>query len=108
MAKSKGNHDRVDISNERVKKMTDLKDVLQEYIGSHVAVLCARFNYMGILSSVGQGYLILAQAHAVEESGPSNNDAPVTADNIGSSIIISFAAVEIVFQPNWVFSLLKE
>jgi hypothetical protein len=58
--------------------------------------------YRGILSEVGDEHLVLANACAVERSGPCNGARPVTEDPIGGSIGIKYAAVEIVFQPNWV------
>jgi len=85
-----------------------LADVAKQYLGQPVAVLCARFNYRGILSAVGQDYLVLAQARAVESSGASSQERPSNEDVIGSSIVISLGAVEIIYQPNWCFAPLED
>jgi hypothetical protein len=82
--------------------------ILKEYIGQPIAVLCARFNYRGIVSKVTDDCIVLAQARAVEASGASNQDAPSSEDNIGSSVVISLNAVEIIYQPNWCFASLED
>ena len=87
---------------------SSMSSVLQDYLGQPVAVLCARFNYRGILSKVTDDCLILAQARAVESSGASSSDRPNSEDPIGSSVIISLNAVELVYQPNWVFAPLED
>ena len=81
-----------------------MASLLQEYIGQPVAVLCARFNYRGIVSKVTDDCVVLAQARAVEASGASSQDSPSSEDNIGSSVIISLNAVELDYQPNWCFA----
>ncbi len=80
---------------------THMAQILQEYIGQPVAILCARFNYRGILSKVCDDCVILAQARAVESSGASNSERPNSEDPIGSSVVISLNAVELVYQPRW-------
>jgi predicted transcriptional regulator YheO len=87
---------------------SSMSSVLQDYLGKPVAVLCARFNYRGILSKVTDDCLILAQARAVESSGASSSNRPNSEDPIGSSVIISLNAVELVYQPNWVFAPLED
>lgn len=82
--------------------------IMQDYIGQPVAVLCARFNYRGILSKITDDCLVLAQARAVESSGASSSERPNSEDPIGSSVIISLNAVELVYQPNWVFHTLED
>jgi len=79
----------------------NMSAVLNEYIGQPIAVLCARFNYRGILSKVCEDCIILAQARAVESSGASNSDRPNSEDTIGSSVVISLNAVELIYQPFW-------
>jgi len=85
-----------------IKGGESLADSLINFIGQPTAVLCARFNYRGILSHVSKDHIILAQARAVESSGASSQNAPSTEDPIGSSVIISMQAVELVYWPNWV------
>ena len=75
---------------------------LTKFVGSKIACICVRYTYRGILSYVGDNHLVLANAMAVERSGPSNADRPVTEDAINGSIIVKYDAIEIVFWPNWV------
>ena len=102
MAKQKNTPERVDVTGKDMNGKT-MGEALQAYIGQPVSIICARFNYCGIVSSVGQDYVILANAHAIEESGPSSGERPVTSDCITSSVVISLAAVVIVMQPRWCF-----
>lgn len=105
MAKSKGkDHERVDITCKEVATRSTMGEVLQAYVGERVAIICARFNYMGTVSSVGSDHVILANAYAVEESGPSSGERAITTDCVTSSVVISLGAVEIVFQPRWCFA----
>ena len=85
-----------------------MKEVLQDYIGQPLAILCARFNYRGILSKVTDDCVVLAQARAVESSGASNQERPSNEDAIGSSVIISLNAVELVYQPRWCMASLDD
>ena len=89
-------------------KSTLMRDALAAYLGQPLAVLCARFNYRGILSAVGNDFLVLAQARAVDSSGASAQERPSNEDTIGSSVLISLNAVELVYQPNWCFAPLDE
>ena len=49
-----------------------------------------------------------AQARAVESSGASSQERPSNEDVIGSSIVISLNAIEIIYQPNWCFAPLDD
>ncbi len=89
-------------------KATVMKDALNMYVGQPLAVLCARFNYRGILSVVGDDFLVLAQARAVESSGASSQERPSNEDPIGSSVIISLNAVELIYQPRWCMAPLDD
>jgi hypothetical protein len=91
-----------------LSKAENMSDILKDYIGQPVAILCARFNYRGILSKVTRDCVILAKATAVESSGRSNSEKPNSEDVIGSSVVISLNAVELIYQPNWAFSPLDE
>jgi hypothetical protein len=99
-------------SNERVNlessKGQELSEILEAYIGQPLAILCARFNYRGILSKVGDNFVVLAQARAVESSGASSQERPSNEDPIGSSVIISINAIELIYQPNWCFAPLED
>lgn len=81
-----------------------MAEIAAQFLGQHIAVLCARYNYRGILSHVGTDCIVLAQARAVETSGASNQEMPSTEDPIGSSIVISLGAIEILYQPQWCFA----
>lgn len=105
MAKKAAAHDLVAVEK---TKATIMKDALQMYIGQPLAILCARFNYRGILSVVGEDYVVLAQARAVESSGASSQERPSNEDPIGSSVIISLNAVELIYQPVWAFASLDD
>ncbi len=89
-------------------KATTMREALNGYVGQPLAVLCARFNYRGILSTVGEDFLVLAQARAVESSGASSQERPSNEDPIGSSVVISLNAVELIYQPNWAFAPLDD
>lgn len=86
----------------------NMATILKDYLGQPLAVLCARFNYRGILSKVTDDCLVLAQARAVESSGASNSERPNSEDVIGSSVVISLNAVELIYQPAWVYFPLDE
>jgi hypothetical protein len=85
-----------------------MRDTLSQFVGQPIAILCARFNYRGILSHVAQDHVILAQARAVESSGASSQERPSNEDSIGSSVIISLNAVELVYWPNWAYANLDD
>ncbi len=108
MAKRKSVAERVDLSGVSGEKVPSRQQVLQQYLGQPIAVLCARFAYRGVLSAVGDDYLILAQARAVESSGASSSDRPNSEDPIGSSVMVSLDALELVYQPNWCFAALDD
>jgi hypothetical protein len=108
MAKKKNVADRVDLSGVCGEKVPSRQQVLHQYLGQPIAVLCARFAYRGVLSAVGDDYLILAQARAVESSGASSSDRPNSEDPIGSSVMVSLDALELVYQPNWCFAALDD
>lgn len=76
--------------------------LVAKYEGQKVAVLCARYQYRGILAQAGPNALVLANATAIEDSGASSLEKPKAEDIIGSTLIIPSDAIEIVYQPNWV------
>ena len=82
-------------------------EALKRFLGQKCAVLCCRFQYRGVLTEIGKDYIILADARAVEVSGPCNGAAPPTEDPIGSSVIIMLGSIEIVYQPNWCMASLS-
>lgn len=76
-------------------------EIAQKFIGQKVAVLCSRYQYRGILSTVAEDCIVLANATAVETSGASLSKAPQVEDNIGGSIIVKNDAIELLYQPTW-------
>jgi len=76
--------------------------ILSKHIGEKVVLICARYQYWGILSEVDEQSIVLANAVAVESSGSAQGDAPQTIDPIGSSIILMIGAVECFYWPKWV------
>lgn len=97
MAKSKSN-----VKVPTIKGSDSLSEVLAQFIGQPIAMLCARFTYRGILSSVGSDHVVIAQARAVESSGASSQEQATTEDVVGGSIIITLNSVETFYWPNWV------
>ena len=83
------------------KEVKTFTDTAKGHEGQKVAVLCARYQYRGVLSEVHNDHIILANATAVEISGPSNTEAPQTEDPIGGSVVIKTDAIEILYQPKW-------
>lgn len=99
---------RVNIETEDAKGNQYIGDQLKLYLGQPIAVLCSRFNYRGIVSSVGVDHVVLAKARAVESSGASNQELPTSEDIIGGSVVISLNAVELIYQPNWAYASLDD
>ena len=56
------------------------------------------------MSEVSENVISLANATAVEISGPSSGDTPNSEDPIGGTVHIAMDAIEIVYQPNWCFA----
>lgn len=78
-----------------------IADFAKQFVGQKVAVLCARYQYRGVLSSVESDHIVLSNARAVESSGASKAATPSSEDPIDSDVMISLGAVEILYQPNW-------
>jgi hypothetical protein len=92
----------VDEKKDRVSE--NFASVANEFKGQKVAVICARYQYRGILSKVTHDCIVLANSTSVETSGNSQQPAPQTEDNIGSSVVIKNDAIEILYQPHWCFA----
>jgi len=82
-------------------KFQNFVEVSKSFVGQKVAVLCARYQYRGVLSEVTDDCLILANPTAVEISGASASDRPQTEDAVDGSLVVKSEAVEILYQPNW-------
>ena len=84
------------------KVSASVSEHLQKYVGDKISVICARYQYWGVLSEIlGKDAIVLADSVSVEQSGASSNDTPQATDPIGGSVVIMMDAIEIVFQPNW-------
>jgi len=84
-----------------VAKLERFRDLVEAHKGQKAAVLCARYQYRGVVSHVTEDCLILANARSVEISGPSNNATPEREDDIGGFVAIKLDAIEIFYQPTW-------
>jgi len=81
---------------------TTLRDTAQQYVGQKVAVLCARYHWRGFLSEANDDHLVLSNVGMVESSGIAMNDAPSVEDPHGGSVVISYGAIEVIWQPRCV------
>ena len=90
---------------EQIKKMlnglTTFGDIINQHLGQKIAVLCARYQYRGVVAHVGDDFIVLANARSVEISGPSAKAEPEREDDIGGFVIIKHDAIEIAYQPTW-------
>lgn len=82
-------------------KNVSLQEQLQPLIGQPIAILCSRYVYRGIVSQAEEDFLVLANACAVEETGPATGEKPNQEDRIGGSLTVLYAGIEIIFQPRW-------
>lgn len=76
---------------------------LDGLVGQPVAFLCARYWYRGMLVEVGDDFVVLENARAVETTGKASDSKPNVEDPIPSQLMISMMALEIVCQPAWVW-----
>lgn len=88
------------------EEMTDFSEMVRRYMGEKIVVICARYQYWGIVSEVGKNALILANPVAVQNSGSAQAENPDSIDAINTSIIISYFAIELIYQPKWCFNKL--
>jgi hypothetical protein len=77
------------------------KNIVAKYIGQKVAILAARYQYRGILAEVGDDYVVLSPATAVEQSGANGNTTPAQEDPVNGMVCIKTDAIEIFYQPTW-------
>lgn len=87
-------------------KPTCFYEYVKSFIGQKIAFTCARYHYRGTLSHVMTDSLVLANATAVEDTGPNNSQAPRTEDPFGGSICVKLDAIELCHQANWVLAKL--
>ena len=73
--------------------------------GKHVATLCARYWYRGILEQVIPNYIVLSSPHVVEVTGMAQGENPHVEFSIKKgNLIIPITAIEILTQPKWCFA----
>lgn len=80
---------------------TLLEALDDEFRGEKIVVLCARYQYRGILSEVGDDHFVLANAVAVESASSATSERANIEDPIGSSIVIKSDSIESVWKPLW-------
>jgi len=80
------------------------EDFLSKYIGEPIAILCMRYWYRGILSKIGDDFIVLNEAKAITETGPASNATPQREDAIPGPLAIKTAVIEIACQPGWAWA----
>ena len=94
--------DRIDFK--KVSDIHNIVDSIKKMEGKNVAVLCARYQYRGLLKYVDETHMILLDPCAVEVSGMTDRKICKDEDPIYTPLIIKMDAVEIVYQPLWCFA----
>lgn len=79
--------------------MQNFAEVAKKFVGQKVSLICARYQYRGVLSEVTDDCVVLSDAVSVEQSGPAAGVRAVTEDPINGSVVIKNDAVEILYQP---------
>jgi len=69
-----------------------------QYAQQRVLLICARYQYRGIVTGAGSDWIELSEVAAIEEMGPAGGKAPKQADPIPGKVIIQTAFVEFVGQ----------
>lgn len=57
------------------KKKTCPEWIGEKFMGEPVAVLCMRYWYRGRLAEVGEDFIVLTEAKAIEETGPGHRQS---------------------------------
>lgn len=91
-----------------LEEKSTLADHFEDFIGQKVAVLCMRYQYRGVLSKVGDGFIVLANPTAVQSSGAAHSPAPQSEDPIGCSLTIKTDVIEIFYQPAFAMAALPD
>ena len=79
--------------------MQNFTEVAKKFVGQKVSLICARYQYRGILSEVTDDCVVVSNAVSVEQSGPASGQRAITEDPINGSVVIKSDAVEILYQP---------
>jgi hypothetical protein len=84
-----------------MNKMKTMQDSAELLVGQKVAIMCPRYQYRGVLAEANADHIVLANAVSVEESGRAMQPKATLEDPIGTSLLIPYASIEIVYQPNF-------
>jgi len=86
----------VDLSN--LKPGANLRELFECYKGQPACILCMRYWYRGIVSLVGEDFVILTNARAIEQTGAASGNAPGREDIIPAPIAVKFMSIELITQ----------
>jgi len=82
--------------------LLSINEALRRLHGEAVFILCARYSYRGILAEIGDSWVRLTQARAVEiTGGDMEAQRPERETAIGSDVLIRIEFIELVAQPGW-------
>jgi len=73
----------------------------EKFLNQQVAVLCARWQYRGVLLGIYNDHLILNPSMGVVSSGLSEGEEPEEEHTIVNGVMIKKDAVEIIYRPAW-------
>lgn len=76
---------------------------LEQWKNQPIAVINCRYNYRGILTVIGEDFIVLSQAFVVNTSGAVTNEKPTDEEPIHGDKIIMLGALESAWQPIWCF-----
>lgn len=77
-------------------------EYMAQYEGQKVVILCARYQYRGTVSEVGEDFCVLANPDVIEVSGSAQADRPERTDSIPESIPVKYDAIEMCYRPAWI------
>jgi hypothetical protein len=86
---------------EMLKGLESFAQIAKKHVGQKIAVLCARYQYRGVVAHVADDCIVLTNSRSVEISGPSAAPKPEREDDIGGFVVIKLDAIEIMYQPTW-------
>ena len=72
-------------------------DLMEQYLGKPLAILCVRYWYRGRVAEVGEDFVTLTDALAVERTGPASGEAAPTEDPIPSDLRRSLLPAAIAY-----------
>jgi len=81
--------------------LENFEQIVKIHKGQKIAVLCARYQYRGVVAHVANDCIVLTNSRSVEISGPSAAAKPEREDDIGGFVVIKLDAIEIMYQPTW-------